>query len=64
MAEGDTVWTKYIGSTVRTVKFSPEGRFVYAAAEGRGPLKLDANTGEILTEYKGFTYSDYLFYNN
>jgi hypothetical protein len=62
-AESDTLWTKYIGSTVRTVKFSPDGLFVYAAAEGRGPLKLDANTGEILMEYPGFTYSDYAFNN-
>jgi hypothetical protein len=30
-AESDTLWTKYIGSTVRAVKFSPDGRFVYAA---------------------------------
>jgi WD40 repeat protein len=62
-AESDTLWTKYIGSTVRTVKFSPDGRFVYAAVEGRSPLKLDANTGEILMEYQGFTYSDYSFNN-
>lgn len=57
VAESDTLWTKYIGSTVRSVKFSPDGRFVYAAADGRGPLKLDANSGEIITEYEGFKYT-------
>ncbi len=62
-AESDTLWTKYIGSTVRKVKFSPDGRFVYAAVTGRSPLMLDAYTGEILREFKEFTYSDYLFNN-
>jgi WD40 repeat protein len=62
-AESDTLWTKYIGSTVRKVKFSPDGRFVYAAITGRSPLMLDASTGEILQEFKEFTYSDYLFNN-
>ncbi len=52
-AESDTLWTTAIGSTVRTVKFSPDGDYVYAAAEGRGPLKLDAKTGDIIMEYEG-----------
>jgi WD40 repeat protein len=55
-AESDTLWTKYIGSTVRTVKFSPDGRFVYAAVTGRSPMMLDANTGDIVREFKEFTY--------
>ncbi len=55
-AESDTLWTKYIGSSVRTVKFSPDGRYVYAAVTGRSPMMLDANTGEIVREFKEFTY--------
>jgi len=55
-AESDTLWTTAIGSTVRTVKFSPDGDYVYAAAEGRGPLKLDAKTGDILMEYEGVKF--------
>jgi WD40 repeat protein len=57
-AESDTLWSKYIGSTVRKVKFSPDGRFVYAAVHAYGPLKLDANSGEILNEYQRFKYGD------
>ena len=62
-AESDTLWTTQIGSTVPTVKFSPDGDYVYAAAEGRGPLKLDAKNGDIIMEYEGIKYSTkYEFY--
>ena len=60
-AESDTLWTTQIGSTVRTVKFSPDGDYVYAAAEGRGPLKLDANNGDIIRGFLGFNYTSFDF---
>jgi|GEM_PF-4109981 len=60
-AESDTLWTTQIGSTVPTVKFSPDGDYVYAAAEGRGPLKLDAKTGDIIMEYEGVNYTSFDF---
>ena len=55
-AESDTVWVKEIGSAVKTVKFSPDGQFIYAAAIGRKPMKLSTETGDILQEYEGVTY--------
>lgn len=55
--QSDTVWSKYIGSEVKGVKFSPDGQFIYAAALGRGPLKLRTETGEILTEFDGMVYN-------
>lgn len=60
-AEGDTLWTQSISSIVRTVKFSPDGDYVYAAAEGRGPLKLDAKTGDIIRGFLGFNYTSFDF---
>ena len=62
-AESDTLWTTAIGSTVRTVKFSPDGDYVYAAAIDRGIIKLNAQNGDILQEFEGFKYSDYSFNN-
>jgi len=62
-AESDTLWTTAIGSTVRTVKFSPDGDYVYAAAIDRGIIKLNAQNGDILQEFEGFKYSDFSFNN-
>ncbi|GAB1371889.1 hypothetical protein MASR1M45_19510 [Candidatus Kapaibacterium sp.] len=56
IAESDTVWVKKIGSEVKSVKFSPDGEFIYAAALGRKPMKLSTETGEILMEYEAFKY--------
>ena len=49
--QSDTVWSKYIGSEVKAVKFSPDGQFIYAAAIGRKPMKLSTETSEIIKEY-------------
>ncbi len=54
--DSDTVWVKEIGSDVKTVRFSPDGNYIYAAALGRKPMKLSTATGEILMEYEGFFY--------
>ncbi len=54
--DSDTVWVKEIGSDVKTVRFSPDGNYIYAAALGQKPLKLSTATGEILMEYAGFFY--------
>ena len=61
IAESDTVCVKEIGSEVKTVKFSPDGQFIYAAAIGRKPMKLDAGTGEILKVYEGFVFEGNVF---
>ena len=62
IAESDTVWSKEIGSEVKTVKFSPDGQFIYAAAIGRKPMKLSTETGEILREYEGFVFEGNVFF--
>ena len=56
--QSDTVWVKEIGSEVHTVKFSPDGQYIYAKAIGRKPMKLNAENGEILMEYEGISYVD------
>ncbi len=53
--DSDTVWVKEIGSDVKTVRFSPDGNYIYAIVAGYPPLKLSTATGEILMEYKGLT---------
>jgi len=58
----DTIWTKYFGTIVQGVTFSPDGQYVYAAAEGMKPMKLSSETGELIREYEGMYYASSGYY--
>jgi WD40 repeat protein len=58
----DTLWVKQIGAEVKSVKFSPDGQFVYAAAIGNKPMKLSSADGSILKHYDSLVFSDKYMY--
>ncbi len=55
------VWKKHIGGEISTVKFSPDGQYIYVLSKGFKPMKLLTETGDILREYEGFklTFNTY-----
>ncbi|MBS3999169.1 MAG: T9SS type A sorting domain-containing protein [Desulfobulbaceae bacterium] len=55
------VWKKHIGGEISTVKFSPDGKYIYVLSKGFKPMKLLTETGDILREYEGFklTFNTY-----
>ncbi|MCO5251099.1 MAG: T9SS type A sorting domain-containing protein [Candidatus Kapabacteria bacterium] len=55
------VWKKHIGGEISTVKFSPDGQYIYVLSKGFKPMKLLTENGDILREYEGFklTYNTY-----
>ncbi len=55
------VWKKHIGGEISTVKFSPDGQFIYVLSKGFKPMQLLTETGDIVKEYEGFklTFNTY-----